>query len=49
MALRKIRDPQAIPPLIEALAWDDAAIGQTVADTLEGFMPQAVPALMVSR
>ena len=46
LALREIRDPRAIQPLVEALAWDDAAIGQTVADTLEGFMPQAVPALL---
>ena len=45
-ALRKIRDPRAIQPLVEALGWDDAAIGQTVADTLEGFMPQAAPALL---
>ena len=46
LALRNIRDPRAISPLVEALAWDDAAIGQAVADTLEGFMPQAVPALL---
>ena len=46
LALREIRDPRAIQPLVEALAWDDAAIGQTVADTLDGFMPQAVPALL---
>ena len=46
LALRNIKDPRAIPPLIEALAWDDAAISQAVADTLEGFMPQAVPALL---
>ena len=45
-ALRKIRDPRAVQPLIEALGWDDAAIGQAVADTLDGFMPQAVPALL---
>ena len=46
LALRKIRDPRAIQPLVEALAWDDAAIGQTIVDTLEGFMPDAVPALL---
>jgi HEAT repeat protein len=45
-ALRKIRDPRAIEPLVEALGWDDAVIGQSVADTLAGFMPQAVPALL---
>ncbi|MCH7856527.1 MAG: HEAT repeat domain-containing protein [Gemmatimonadetes bacterium] len=46
VALREIRDPRAIEPLVEALGWDDAAIGQSVADTLAGFMPQAVPALL---
>ena len=46
LALRNIRDPRAISPLVEALAWDDAAIGQAVTDTLEGFMPQAVPVLL---
>ncbi len=46
LALRKIRDPRAIKPLIEALGWDDGAIGQSVADTLEEFMPDAVPALL---
>ena len=46
LALRQVRDPRAIEPLIEALAWDDAAIGQSVADALEAFLPDAVPALL---
>jgi len=46
VALREIRDPRAIEPLIEALGWDDAGIGQSLADTLAGFMPQAAPALL---
>ena len=46
LALRQVRDPRAIEPLIEALGWDDAAIGQSVADALEAFLPDAVPALL---
>ena len=45
LALRRIRDPRAIEPLIEALGRGDAAICQPVADVLEGFMPDALPAL----
>ena len=45
-ALRKIRDPRAIQPLVEALGRDDAAISSPIADVLEGLVPQAVPALL---
>ena len=46
LALRQVRDPRAIEPLIEALGWDDATTGQSVADALEAFLPDAVPALL---
>ncbi|NIN11871.1 MAG: hypothetical protein GTN62_09970 [Gemmatimonadales bacterium] len=46
LALRRIRDPRAIQPLVEALGRDDAAISRPIADVLEGFGPQAVPALL---
>ena len=46
LALRRISDPRAIEPLVEALGQDDAAISQAVADVLKGFIPHAVPALI---
>ena len=46
LALRRIRDPRAIQPLVKALGRDDAAISQPIADVLEGFGPHAVPALL---
>jgi HEAT repeat protein len=46
LALRKIRDPRAIQPLVEALGRDDAAISHPIADVLEEFGPHAVPPLL---
>ncbi len=45
-ALANIRDPAAIPPLLEALGADASALSQPVADVLEGFGEAAVPMLL---
>ncbi len=45
-ALGEIRDPRAIPSLVEGLARSDPSTGQPLADVLTGFGPLVVPPLI---